>query len=109
MPESRPGEPFGVAQGTRSDWRMSTCRIALANIQFPATPEESVTAAEDAIAQASARCADILCFPECFIPGYRGMGKSVPPPDPVFLERAWCVVAAAAAKSDLAVFFGTER
>jgi predicted amidohydrolase len=88
---------------------MSTFRIALANLRFPATPEESVTAAEDAIAQASAKRADILCFPECFIPGYRGMGKSVPPPDPVFLERAWSAVAGAAAKSDLAVILGTER
>jgi predicted amidohydrolase len=51
----------------------------------------------------------LRCFPECFIPGYRGMGKSVPPPDPVFLERAWSVVAGAAAKADLAVVLGTER
>src|SRR5437879_2434994 len=57
-------------------------RIALANIRFPATPDESVTLAEQAIAQASIERAGIICFPECFIPGYRGMGKSVPPPDP---------------------------
>ena len=68
---------------------MTTVRIALANIPFPATPEESVVSAEQAIAHASAERADIICFPECFVPGYRGMGKYVPPPDPVFLERAW--------------------
>ncbi len=33
----------------------------------------------------------------------------MPPPDPVFLERAWSVIAAAAAKADLAVVLGTER
>jgi predicted amidohydrolase len=88
---------------------MSTVRIALANIQFAATPEESVKAAEDAIAHASAKRADILCFPECFIPGYRGIRKVVPPPDAVFLERAWSVVRGAAAKADLAVVLGTER
>src|SRR5258706_2074520 len=84
-------------------------RIALANIRFPATPDESVTLAEHAIAQASLERAGIICFPECFIPGYRGLGKSVPPPDPAFLERAWSATAGAAAKADLAVVLGTER
>jgi predicted amidohydrolase len=88
---------------------MSMFRIALANIQYPATPEESIALAEQAIAQASIERADLICFPECFIPGYRGLGKQVPPPDPVFLEHAWSVVAAAAAKANLAVVLGTER
>ena len=68
---------------------MNTFRIALANIRFPATPEESITLAQQAIAQASSERAGLICFPECFTPGYRGMGKAVPPPDPAFLERAW--------------------
>jgi predicted amidohydrolase len=84
-------------------------RIALANIRFPANPQESVTLAEQAIAQASVEGAGLICFPECFVPGYRGLGKSVPPPDPAFLERAWSAVAAAAAKANLAVVLGTER
>jgi predicted amidohydrolase len=84
-------------------------RIALANIGFPATPEESVTLAEQAIAQASIEGAALICFPECFVPGYRGLGKSVPPPDPAFLERAWSAIQAAAAKANLAVILGTER
>jgi predicted amidohydrolase len=88
---------------------MNAFRIALANIRFPATPEESVALAEQAIAQASIERASLICFPECFIPGYRGMGKLVPPPDPTFLERAWSAVAAAAAKATLAVVLGTER
>jgi predicted amidohydrolase len=88
---------------------MSTFRIALANIRYPATPEESVTLAEHAIGQAAIARADLICFPECFVPGYRGLGKRVPPPDPVFLERAWSVIAAAAAKANLAVVLGTER
>ena len=88
---------------------MSTFRIALANIPFPATPEESIASAEQAIAQASLERADLICFPECFMPGYRGMGKVVPPPDPLFLERAWSVTASAAVKANLAVVLGTER
>ncbi len=88
---------------------MGTFRIALANLPYPATSDESVALAEQAIAHASVERAGIICFPECFVPGYRRMGKVLPPPDPVFLERAWSVIAAAAAKADLAVVLGTER
>ena len=88
---------------------MNPFRIALANLRLAATAEESVTLAEQAIAQASNERAGIICFPECYIPGYRAMGKLVPPPDPAFLERAWSAIRAAAAKADLAVVLGTER
>lgn len=88
---------------------MTTFRIALANLRFPATPEESLTLAEQAIARASIEDARLICFPECFVPGYRAKGKTVPSPDPAFLERAWSAIAAAAAKAALAVVLGTER
>jgi predicted amidohydrolase len=88
---------------------VSTFRIALANIQFPATPEESVALAEQAIEEASLQRAELICFPECFVPGYRAMGKRIPPADAVFLERAWSNIGAAAAKANLAVILGTER
>jgi predicted amidohydrolase len=90
-------------------FKVDAFRIALANIRFPASPEESVTLAEQAIAQASIERAGLICFPECFVPGYRGMGKSVPPPDPAFLEWAWSAIATAAANANLAVVLGTER
>ena len=88
---------------------MNTYRIALANIRFPATREESVRLAEEAIARASLEQADVICFPECYVPGYRGMSKQVLPPDPRFLERAWSMIASAAAKANVAVILGTER
>ncbi len=88
---------------------MATCRIALANLPYPSSPDESVTMATRAIADASIERADIICFPECFVPGYRAPGKRVPPPDPAFLERAWSDVAAAAEKASIAVVLGTER
>jgi predicted amidohydrolase len=88
---------------------MSGFRIALANIRFPGSPEESVTLAVQAIVQAAAERAGIVCFPECFVPGYRGMGKRVPPPDPPFLERAWSTIAAVAARAGVGVVLGTER
>ena len=88
---------------------MSTCRIALANIRFPATAQESIALAEDAIARAASAGADLICFPECFVPGYRAVGRHVAPPDPAFLERAWSAVAAAARAARIAVVLGTER
>ncbi len=87
---------------------MERFRIALANIRFPASPEESVALVVEAIGQASLKKARIISFPECFVPGYR-VGKSVPPPDLEFLESAWSVIAAAAAKANITVVLGTER
>ncbi len=75
---------------------MNTFRIALANIRFPQSPEDSVELALQTIGQASHEGARVICFPECFVPGYRGAGKQVPPPDQQFLERAWSNIAAAA-------------
>jgi len=84
-------------------------RIALANVRYPATPEQSVEIAEDAIARAAERGASVVCFPECYVPGYRGLGKEPPPPDAAFLESAWSRTAAAAARASVAVVLGTER
>jgi predicted amidohydrolase len=88
---------------------VSLFRIALANLRYPATPDESVALAVQAISQASTEGAQVICFPECFVPGYRAADKRVPPPDPVFLERAWSTIAQAAAQANLTVVLGTER
>ena len=88
---------------------MSSCRVALANLPFPVTPEASVEQATEAIALAGSERADIICFPECFVPGYRAANKNVPPPDAAFLERAWSAVEAAAGAANVAVVLGTER
>jgi predicted amidohydrolase len=88
---------------------MSMFKIALANWRFPATPDESIALVEQGIDQASGRGARIVCFPECFVPGYRGIGKGVPPPDANFLDRAWSEIASSAAKAKITVVLGTER
>lgn len=88
---------------------MQTVRIALANLRFPRSPEDSVELATRTIAEAGSGGARIVCFPECFVPGYRARERNVPPPDDGFLERAWSSVAAAAARSSIAVVLGTER
>jgi predicted amidohydrolase len=88
---------------------MNPFRIALANIRFPADAEESIALVKHSVDQASAEGAGIICFPECFVPGYRGMGKPAPPPNQEFLERAWSVIASAASNARVTVILGTER
>jgi predicted amidohydrolase len=87
---------------------MNSFRIALANIRFPGAADESIELTKASIDRAAAEGAGIVCFPECFVPGYR-VGKSVSPPNQEFLERAWSAVASAAGKAGITVVLGTER
>lgn len=88
---------------------MTTTRIALANIRHPSDPEDSISLALGAIRQAAAGGALVVCFPECFVPGYRTKAKPGPAPDGAFLERAWSTIAGVAGESRIAVVLGTER
>lgn len=88
---------------------MTSYRIALANLRFPGTPDESVTLAMGAIAGAAERGARVVCFPECYVPGYRRRDVTVPPPNATFLERAWDRIAECAAQHEVAVVLATER
>lgn len=88
---------------------MSTVRIVLANIEIPVTREDSVALAQRAIADAGRRGADIICFPECFVPGYRTPRRPMASPDAKFQQRAWESVARSAATANVAVILGTER
>ncbi|MBY0309402.1 MAG: carbon-nitrogen hydrolase family protein [Phycisphaerales bacterium] len=83
--------------------------MALANLRQPATPADSVARAVAAVEEAGRRGAQIICFPECYVPGYRTRGKPALPPDEEFLERAWSAIARAAAAAHTAVVLGTER
>lgn len=88
---------------------MSTVRIALASLRYPATPEESVANVERAIAEAGAGGAAVVAFPECYVPGYRGLGHAPPAPDAAFLERAWSRIGVAAGRARVAAVIGSER
>ncbi len=88
---------------------MSTVRIALANIAIPASPEDSVSLACSAIAEAGARGALLICFPECYVPGYRWTSNDRAPADTAFLSRSWAAVADAARNAGVGVILGTER
>ena len=88
---------------------MTPYRIALANLRFPARPQDSIDLVQEAIDRAAAVQARVVCFPECFVPGYRAMNKSVASADPLFLDHAWSVVAEGAARARMTVVLGTER
>jgi predicted amidohydrolase len=88
---------------------MSTARIALANLPIPESPEGTVVAAIAAIEAAARAGAELVCFPECFVPGYRALGAPVPPAEQSWLESAHARVAAAAGSARIAVALGTER
>ncbi len=87
---------------------VTSIRIALANLRRPAFPDESVELAEQAVHEAASSGARVVCFPECFVPGYCN-DESVPPSDAAFLDRAWLRIADAARQAEIAVVLGTER
>lgn len=88
---------------------MSTVRIALANLRASTSPVESIELATSAIHDAGRQQAHVVCFPECYVPGYRWPDTPLPAPDPEFLEQAWATVAAAAKAAAVTVILGTER
>ncbi|HEX7622672.1 MAG TPA: carbon-nitrogen hydrolase family protein [Anaeromyxobacteraceae bacterium] len=87
----------------------STFRIALAQLPYPEGPEDALRRSVEAIRGARLAGAALVCFPEAYVPGYRGLGRAPPPPSPTFLERAWSEVARAAGQAQVSVVLGTER
>lgn len=88
---------------------MTPCRIALANLRFPASLDDAVRLAAGAIREAGQRGAAVVCFPECYLPGYRSTTRALPPPEPERLERGWAEVARASAEAGVTTVLGTER
>jgi predicted amidohydrolase len=84
-------------------------RVALANLPLPKTPEESVALALQAIRDAAIQKAGLVCFPECFVPGYPDLTNPGTRPDATFLSQTWAIIAEAAAKANIGVILGIER
>ncbi|HWA73535.1 MAG TPA: carbon-nitrogen hydrolase family protein [Polyangiaceae bacterium] len=84
-------------------------RIALANLRFPKTPQESLELALEAVKQSALAGAAVVCFPECFLPGYRSAGRAGAPPNRDFLEHAYASIAETASLSRVTVVLGAER
>lgn len=84
--------------------------IALAQLAYPPSPDAAVETAVATIADAAAAGAAMVCFPECYLPGYRAAGHgSSTPPTATWLAAAHSRVLQAAAASRIAVVMGTER
>lgn len=84
-------------------------RVALANIPFPRSPDEARDRVVGAVLTASGAGAQIVCFPECYLPGYRGYARPIEQVDAAWLEDAWRSVAEAAKTGKISVVLGTER
>lgn len=68
--------------------RPGNVRIGLASPRVAATREDGLAAAERFLAEAAAQGAAIICFPETYLPGYRGLDFAPPPLDQSAQERA---------------------
>lgn len=83
--------------------------IALASPGIATSVRDGLDRIEHAIADAAARGAEIVCFPEAYLPGLRGLDFEVPPFDAAQQERALATVAEWARTHGVAVILGTER
>lgn len=83
-------------------------RIGLAAARNAATVEARLADAERFLAEAAANEVAIVCFPETYIPGLRGMDFPVPPPDQHRQEAALERLRAAAERHGVAVVVGME-
>lgn len=84
-------------------------RIALASPRIASTLGEGLEQVRRWIAEASGRGAEIVCFPEAYLPGLRGQDFEVPPFDRADQERALEAVAEWSRESAIATILGMER
>lgn len=83
--------------------------IALASPRFAGSVDACLAKIEHMIAAAAERKAAIVCFPEAYLPGYRGLDFDVPPFDAAQQEQAMKTVSAWARAYKIAVILGMER
>lgn len=83
--------------------------IALASPAVAASLDDGLTRAERLIADAAARRAEIVCFPEAYLPGLRGVDIDVPPFTPDDESLAMTAVAELARAHRIAVIMGIEK
>jgi predicted amidohydrolase len=83
-------------------------RIALASARNAPSVEERLDAVERFLGQAHDQRVAVVCFPETYLPGLRGLDFPVPPPDQARQAAALERVAAAARRHGVAVILPME-
>jgi predicted amidohydrolase len=83
--------------------------IALASPRIAPTLDEGLGKVERLLAEASARGAEVVCFPEAYLPGLRGVDIEVLPFGPAEQERVLRAVGDLARTHAVATILGTER
>lgn len=78
-------------------------KIALASPPFPGSIQEGMYWLEKLLKAAAEQKAEIICFPESYIPGYPGMGYTAADRSPQALQSALDSVCAIAAEHTIAV------
>jgi predicted amidohydrolase len=78
-------------------------KIALASPPFPKSINEGLYWLEKLTKEAAGEQAEIICFPESYIPGYPGMGYEPADRTPEKLQSALNAVCAIAAENSLAI------
>jgi len=87
---------------------MSHLRIGLAAARNAPTVEERLKAVDRFLGEAAAQGVAVVCFPETYLPGLRGLDFDVPPRDQARQEAALEDVRAAAERHGVAVVMGME-
>jgi predicted amidohydrolase len=83
--------------------------VALASPRIAASLEDGLDRIDRLLSEASARGAEIACFPEAYLPGLRGQDFEVLQFDEAAQERVLDTTAQLAQKHRVAVILGTER
>src|SRR6476620_6299266 len=83
--------------------------IALASPCIAPTLDEGLDKIKRLLSEASARGAEIVCFPEAYLPGLRGQDFEVLPFDENTRERVLRIVGEWAHRYRVAAILGTER
>src|SRR5262249_13703294 len=89
--------------------RRSSMIIALASPFIASSLDEGVDKIKRCLSDASAQGAEIVCFPEAYLPGLRGQDFAVWPFDETQQERALQAVAQWARTYAIATILGMER
>jgi predicted amidohydrolase len=82
---------------------------ALASPRIASSIEDGLDKIKQSLSEAAAQGAEIVCFPEAYLPGLRGQDFEVPPFDPTEQERALHTVAQWARTYKVATILGMEK